>query len=182
MNEKDVLILNERHKEIRINAAAQCKASVKKEHLNFKLGITVVILTTIAGMSIFTSTVGTGQNDIIRIITGVISFLAALLASLQTFLRYSERSNQHHDAAVKYDYLRKRVEHLLNYPPDNKNDIENRLKEIDRDFNLLRRESPNTPDQIWQNVKKEYSNDEYIDKLVNLINKKSDRRLEQGKI
>ena len=45
-------------------------------------------------------------------------------------------------------------------------------KDIDDDYNTLRGESPNTPDQIWKDVKKEYSNDEYINELVELISER----------
>jgi hypothetical protein len=65
---------------------------------NILLGVPVVVLTTFIGTSVF----ATLQDDIdtsLKIFVGVISVTAAVLASLQTFLRFGERAEKHRGQA-----------------------------------------------------------------------------------
>src|SRR5262249_49289710 len=64
------------------------------------------------GTAIFAS-FGESLDPRLRIVFGFGSVLAAKLASLQTFLRFSERSEQHRMAAAKYGIVRREIEHTL---------------------------------------------------------------------
>ena len=60
-------------------------------NLNYALGIPVVALSAVAGTSAFASLQTDVSNQIALIVTGLVSMTAAILAWLQTFLRFSER-------------------------------------------------------------------------------------------
>jgi hypothetical protein len=62
--------------------------------LNYLLGVPVVVLTTFVGTSVF-ATLQEDVNTSLRILVGAVSVFAAVLASLQTFLRYPERAEKH---------------------------------------------------------------------------------------
>jgi hypothetical protein len=75
---------------------------------NIQLGVPVVVLTTIIGTSVFATLqkeVGTGW----RLAIGVVSVLAAVLASVQTFLRFAERAEQHRAAAENWAAIRREI-------------------------------------------------------------------------
>ena len=59
--------------------------------LNYLLGIPVVCLSALAGTSAFASLQADTTSEVIQIATGLVSMAAAILASLQTFLRFSEQ-------------------------------------------------------------------------------------------
>jgi hypothetical protein len=80
------------------------------------LGIPVVVLTTLIGTSAFASISKAQGNsiqgleidpDIVLLAVGTISVLAAVLSSLQTFLRHATRAEGHRIAALRYETLRR---------------------------------------------------------------------------
>jgi hypothetical protein len=80
------------------------------------LGIPVVVLTTFIGTSVF----ATLQDEIdtsLKILVGVISVTAAVLASLQTFLRFGERAEKHRVAGESWAALRREIDEMLALHP-----------------------------------------------------------------
>ena len=83
---------------------------------NLLLGVPVVILTTFIGTSVF----ATLQDEIdtsLKILVGVISVTAAVLASLQTFLRFGERAEKHRVAGESWAALRREIDEMLALHP-----------------------------------------------------------------
>lgn len=105
-------IIRQWHRGLCISHKAHAVAATTFHRRNLLLGIPVVILTTIVGTAVFGS-MATSPSTWAKIIVGLLSLVAASLASLQTFLRYSETSEKHKAAAVKYGSLRREVEELL---------------------------------------------------------------------
>jgi conflict system pore-forming effector with SLATT domain len=84
---------------------------------NLFLGIPVVVLSAIVGTGVF----ATLQRDVnigIRIAAGVTSVIAAVLASVQTFLRFGARAEQHRVAAERWSAIRREIEKALALPPE----------------------------------------------------------------
>lgn len=77
-----------------------------------RLGLAVIAITTATGTSAFLSLVATAVSPQLRIVIGMTSISAAVLASLQTFLRYSERAELHRRAGAQYGAVRRRLEAL----------------------------------------------------------------------
>ena len=73
------------------------------------LGIPVLIFTTVVGTGAFAAINDTTTNAW-KIAAGVISILAAVLASVQTFLAFGERSDRHRVAATRYAGTRRSIE------------------------------------------------------------------------
>ncbi len=69
--------------------------SDRMRNRSLALGIPVVVLTTVIGTSVFASLQKEHVSTAIRIAVGSISILAAVLSSLQTFMRYSTRAEGH---------------------------------------------------------------------------------------
>ena len=77
---------------------------------------------------------------------GLASVLAAVLASLQTFLGYSERAEKHRVAGAKYGAIGRELEVMLRSQGEAPSEPIARL--IDR-LNSLALESPNNPQRIY---------------------------------
>ncbi len=84
---------------------------------NIWFGVPVVALTTLVATSVF----ATLQKDVrieLRIAVGIISALAAVLASLQTFLRFQERAEKHRVSAELWAAVRREIDEMLALHPD----------------------------------------------------------------
>jgi hypothetical protein len=75
-----------------------------------RLGLAVIGITAATGTSAFLSLVATAVSPDVRIVIGMTSMSAAVLASLQTFLRYGERAELHRRAGAQYGAVRRRLE------------------------------------------------------------------------
>ena len=77
-----------------------------------RLGLGVIGITAATGTSAFLSLVAQAVSPDVRIIIGMTSLSAAVLASLQTLLRFSERAELHRRAGAQYGAVRRRLEAL----------------------------------------------------------------------
>lgn len=99
------------------------------------LGVPTVILTTLVGTAIFANLKNSHTEDEVYtyyIILGLLSISASILASLQTFLNYSEKSEKHLNAARRLSSLKKEIQHnviTLNESPERINEFLNYIRE-----------------------------------------------------
>ena len=118
---------------------------------NYNLGIPVALLSAFVGTSIFATLQKDQADTRLRILIGIISVLAAVLASLQTFLRLSERAEKHRAAAVRYGALRRELEAAIakGGPYEDKlvAGVREKLDSISSD-------SPEIPARVWTKVEK----------------------------
>jgi len=85
------------------------------DHQNLLLGVPVIVLSAVAGATVFAA-----PPDTLRwltVVVGCLSILGAILAGLQTFLKLSERAEKHRLAAARYGDLKREAEALLASPP-----------------------------------------------------------------
>jgi len=110
------------------------------------LGIPAVILSTLVGTSVF-ATVQNQPQLWLQIAVGLASVLAALLASLQTFLGYSERAEKHRIAGAKYGALGRELEQIRAFgPPISPEEMSSVRMRLDN----LAVESPNNSVSIYK--------------------------------
>jgi uncharacterized membrane protein YbhN (UPF0104 family) len=133
---------------IRKAQLAHIKTAVYFERVNLWLGVPVVILTTLVGTSVF-ATLQEKAVTSIRIAAGVASVLAAIMAGLQTFLRYSERAERHRVSGGKYGTLRRELEQRLAFPPANSDELANYIDSLRDRWDKLSEECPTAPNRIW---------------------------------
>jgi hypothetical protein len=118
---------------------------------NIVLGVPVVVLTTFVGASVFATlqeNVATG----LRIFVGVVSVLAAVLASLQTFLRFGERTEKHRVAAEKWAAIRREITEMLALHPTylaSRGDPKDYLDKLRTRMDEVSTQSPEMPDRRW---------------------------------
>jgi hypothetical protein len=87
-------------------------ASERTRWRHLILGIPIVILTTVVGTGAFAA-INEDTDNFWKVAAGTVSILAAVLASVQTFLGYGERSDRHRVAATRYANTRRSIELAL---------------------------------------------------------------------
>ena len=110
------------------------------------LGIPAVVLSTLVGTSVF-ATVQKQPEPWLQIVVGLASVVAALLASLQTFLGYAERAEKHRIAGAKYGALGRELEVMRALPSAPSGEV---VAEVRKRIDALALESPNNPLAIYK--------------------------------
>jgi hypothetical protein len=128
-------------------------ASSIAERKNFLLGIPVVVITALVGTSIF-GTLQDNPSVHIKIAAGVLSISATILAALQTYLGFSEKSAKHKEAGAKYAAIWRCLD-LLNLElrsvgDDFANRAIEELKKIVATLDDAGKESPTVPDRAYK--------------------------------
>jgi hypothetical protein len=116
---------------------------------NLWLGIPVVVLSAIVGTSLF-ATLSKDVNVGIRIAAGIVSVIAAVLASVQTFLRFGARSEQHRVAAERWSAIRREIEKALCLPPELAGSPKELLDDVNAHMDDAADKAPAMPDRRWK--------------------------------
>ncbi|MBD3885493.1 SLATT domain-containing protein [Phormidium tenue FACHB-886] len=145
MEENELLIkwLKRSH----IVLAAHHHASAVLQRRRYWLGVSVIILTSFVGTSIFATLEGSPSLPI-KIAVGFASFVATTLASLQTFLWYEERAERHRSAGIKYGVIMRELEQKAAFPPKDEDELLRSINDIRIRWDRLNEESPIIPGAI----------------------------------
>jgi len=117
---------------------------------NYWLGIPVVIGSSIVGTTIFASL----KDDVgvpARVAFGSISILAAVLASLQTFLRFAESASIHGASAAWRD-----IESILALPRELLGDPKVCVDSVRKEMNKVAQKSPELNERLWASLAKRF--------------------------
>jgi hypothetical protein len=104
--------------------------------------------------------IATGVSPLVRIFVGLISVLASVMASLQTFLRYAERAEAHRAAGARYGAIRRRLEAIYARAPEAR--AAHDFVEIREELDRLAQEVPNVPTAVFIKTQRDLSADERI--------------------
>jgi hypothetical protein len=118
---------------------------------NLWVGIPVVALTAIVSTSLF-ATLASNQGDLpagLQWVAASISLVAGALAAVQTFLRLSQRAEQHMTAADWFAAIRRDIEVLLAAPAEEQEDPQEVLKGLRRELNTAIQKAPEIGERTW---------------------------------
>jgi hypothetical protein len=122
--------------------------------LNYLLGIPTIVLSTAVGTAVFASlNKQASGND--KVILGLISIAAAVLASLQTFLSFAERANRHRITGAKYGAIRRTLEKLKTVHPHDEVVLRRELDAIQKAMDDLAESAPHVPTRLKQRIDNE---------------------------
>jgi hypothetical protein len=125
--------------------------------LNIRFGVPVVVLTTFVGTSVF-ATLQTNVHIGLRIGLGIVSVFAAVLASLQTFLRYGERAEKHRASAELWSALRREIDEMLALHPTylaSRGDPKQYLDDLRRRMDEIAQQSPELGEHgLWRSKRR----------------------------
>lgn len=106
------------------------------------LGLLTITITAIAGATTLLATLG----DVSKVVLGLFTLLAAILSSLQTFLKLDDRMNLHRSAGAGYGHVRRKLELAMTLDGTAQ---EERLKEAETSLNKLATESPSVSKKVF---------------------------------
>jgi hypothetical protein len=151
-------LLDQWHTGIRINHIAHSRAATRFERRGLIFGIVATACSAASGSALFSTIATNPAQPTSRILTVIAAFLSvatAVLAAMQTFLKYPELAALHKTAARKYGQLRRRFELQLASPPADKETMQKFTAELEEEWNSLDDESPNIPQDIFDSTKNE---------------------------
>lgn len=149
VNEKQKELIDVWETDFRIICHAHYDAAVRAEHRNYQLGIPVIVLSAIVGSAIFVS-LEKDPSTYVRIIVGLLSLGSVVLASLQTFLKWSERAEKHREAGARFGALLKEVEQHKAIPPEDDETLTRWCNSLRVRWDELSMESPTVAKDLWQ--------------------------------
>jgi hypothetical protein len=139
-------LLSDWHRRARESQFAHYEAVKPLARANTSFGIVVVVLSSFVGTSLF-ATLESQATPSFRLVIGFISVLAAVLSSLQTFLRYAERAEKHRASGARFGSLRREIELLqATGAPYDQGRIENIREKLDS----ISSESPEISENVWK--------------------------------
>jgi|GEM_PF-7034978 len=158
--------LDERVRYYRQRASVKARSHYLSAHQYEKfhlwLGIPTVVITTIAGSTIFAS-LGAEGNSKAVLFAGILTMFAAVLAALQTFLNYSEKTEKHRNSASNFAALKKDLDFFITkteeIPDEPKSDLMESFGKLVEKWNILERESLNVHDKFYDKANKERRSD-----------------------
>ncbi len=148
-------LFNQWHRGIRLWHIAHAKAAANFRRRGRLLGVPVVILTTIVGTSIFATISEQAISDTWKIIAGLMSGLAAVLAALQTFLNYGVLAEKHNIASIAFGALRRDLERALDTSPHGGETRAQVMQAIGDRWAEIEREAPIVPTRIHRQAAKQ---------------------------
>ena len=148
-----VQLLENWHKRVYAAQAAHYASADLFRLLNYFVGVPAVVFASIVGTAIFADL----ANDRPRaLVVGAISILAAVLAALQTFLRFSERAAQHATAADWYSAIRRDIEEILHLPLESRGKAKDCLDGVRKEMNRVGQDAPELGVRLWKREAKRF--------------------------
>ncbi len=115
--------------------------------LNYVVGVPAVIFSSVVGTALFAGI----EKDTPRTwVVGSVSILAAILAALQTFLRFAERASLHATAGDWYSAIRRDIEEIIHLPPELRGTPKECLDEVRKEMNRAAQDSPELSVRAWK--------------------------------
>src|SRR6266536_3893240 len=127
--------------------------------LNYFVGIPAVIFSSVVGTTIFA---GLEKNSPKAPLVALASILAAALAGLQTFLRFSERAAQHGTAADWYSAIRRDIEETMHLPVECRGKAKDCLDNVRKEMNRAAQDAPELSTRFWRREAKRFRVKEHL--------------------
>jgi hypothetical protein len=141
-------LLEDWHKRCYAAQSAHYASSDLCRLLNYVVGVPAVVFASIVGTAIFA---GLEKSDSSRtLLVASASILAAVLAGLQTFLRFSERAAKHATAGDWYSAIRRDIEETLHLPVESRGKAKDCLDRIRKEMNRVAQDSPELSARSWK--------------------------------
>jgi hypothetical protein len=141
-------LIEEWHAGIRINVLAHYECSKIFERQHRTLGYPTVILSALAGTA-FVSSLTDSNIWWARGIAILLSLAVTVFASLQTFLRYAERAEKHKAAAAEFGKLRRELEQLAAFVPEDGTVTAHEMQAIRVKWGELSTHAPAIPNYVY---------------------------------
>lgn len=140
-------------------------AARRCDHNRYFLGIPATIASAIVGTSTFAAlqeSPGLG----LKVVIGALAFIAAILASLQSFLDFGARAERHRIAGVKYKAVIRHMEQLGIGTLSSMGLDDPFITDLRKSLDALEEEMPVVPPSIYDSVEAKYRDKAFVDSVV----------------
>jgi hypothetical protein len=111
------------------------------------LGVSATLASAVVGTTVFAS-LSESADQRLLVIAAILSVVAVIMSSLQTFLNYGELVAAHRSAGTGYAALRRRVDQIVVFAkPD---DLADSMADISTTWTKLDEDSPDLPSGIFE--------------------------------
>ena len=146
-------LLGEWHRRVYAAQSAHYASADLFRKLNYAVGVPAIVFSSIVGTAIFA---GLEKESPRAFMIAAASIVAAVLAGLQTFLRFSERANQHATAADWYSAIRRDIEEILHLPEKCRGTAKDCLDEVRKEMNRVSQDAPELSVRFWRREAKRF--------------------------
>lgn len=153
-------LLEDWHKRVYAAQSAHYASADWFRLFNYVVGVPAVVFASIVGTAIFA---GLEKDSRRALLVGSASILAAVLAGLQTFLRFSERAAQHATAADWYSAIRRDIEETLHLPVESRGKAKVCLDRIRKEMNRAAQDAPELSVRYWKREARRFGVKEPLD-------------------
>jgi multisubunit Na+/H+ antiporter MnhF subunit len=147
-------VLRDWYRRARESQFAHYAAASRYAMLARLLGIPSVVLSAAAGTALFASLQKETASFDLRLVLGLVSVLAGVLAALQTFLGFGERADRHRTAASAYGAVRRDIEQHRALPPQTAESVEALLSRLRGRLDAIAEKAPDVPERTWNTARK----------------------------
>jgi hypothetical protein len=137
---------------IRLSHIGHRIAASRYSGRNIFFSTLVVFFTASVGTAVFSS-ISKYPNLVIA--TGIVSWLAAILSSVQASLGYSARSERHKAAACKYGMLRRELELFLDDSEQSQESLREFSKAFRERWDVVDQESPSLGESVHRKARRQ---------------------------
>jgi hypothetical protein len=152
-------LLMDWHRRVAAAEDAHFRLAERLEKAHTSLGLPVVILTTFVGTGVFATLKSSGDYGF-RLAVGIVSVLAAIVAGIQTFLRFSQRAMKHRSAATRYSAMRREIAETLALPPEARGNARQILAGLRDRMDKLSDQAPEIGPRLWASVSRKFGIDD----------------------
>jgi hypothetical protein len=145
-------LLQEWRKRVYAAQTAYYEVAERFRRLNYVLGIPVVVASGLVGAAVLSDK---GDKRV-----GWVSVVAAVLASLQTFLKFGENTTLHGAAGDWFSAIRRDIEEVLALPPESRGKPKSCLDSIRKEMNKAGQKSPELSERRWKRVARRFGVEE----------------------
>ena len=133
--------------------SAYYETAEKLQRRNYLLGVPVIIVSTLVGTAVFADWSKTG---LLKWIFGSVSMAAAILAGLQTFLKFGENATLNGTAADWFAAIRRDIDQVLALPPELRGHPKECLDSIRQEINRAGQKSPELSEKLWRRTARRF--------------------------
>lgn len=145
-------LLRDWHNRAAAAAMAHYTLANRCRRRNVLLGVPVVVFSTVVGTSLFATLNDASVDSDVRLLIGIVSVAAAVLAALQTFLRFAERAERHVMAADWYSAVRRGIAEALALPPPTRQPPTAYLPGVRKEMSKIGQQAPEIGAPLWAKV------------------------------
>jgi hypothetical protein len=146
-------LLEEWRKRVYAAQSAHYASSDRFRLLNYVVGVPAIVFSSVVGTAIFA---GLEKDSPRAFVVAFVSIFAAVLAGLQTFLRFAERAARHGTAGNWYSAVRRDIEQILCLPAEFRGRPKDCLDTIRKEMNRVTQDAPELSVRRWKQEAKRF--------------------------